>query len=228
MAHVVPPTGVVDPTPDDYKRIGSGNWVIVAWFFRKRPEMLKAIYLKDHASYSIVAALLATISAALLMQSPANFVSSASAAQWIFVVSSSISMAADVTAILIATEMYLCSILVPPECFVWFLIENTHKGFAREPALWLGVGIASLCTALSACVALNWGGLFWIPVAATLGCALAIVNASAPLRWRGLYRGLRHMVKDESDLHLFEHGARTFLACLAEKHKGVLPSDAAG
>jgi hypothetical protein len=218
MTHVTP------PTRDDFKRIQSGNWVAVAWFLRDKPDLLKAMYMNDHASFSIVAALLATISAALLMLSPSNFLNPDLSAQWVFILSSSLSLASEIAAILVATDMYVGSNVVPVECFVWYLIENTHNGLSRDPALWLGLAYIFLSTALTTCVYLTWGGLYWLPVAGSLGCALAFFSLSAPLRWRGFYRGLRHLVKDESDMHMHEFGARLFLGIFAERQAPrVLP-----
>jgi hypothetical protein len=218
MAHVVP------PTRDDFKRILSGPWIALAWLMRDRPEQLKTMYMNDHASFSIVAALLATISAALLMLSPASFEGRDEGAQWVFVAFASLSLGAEIAAVLVATEMYVHSNAMPPECFVWYLIENTHNGFFREPGLWLTVSFASLSVALTACVYLTWGGLFWLPVAGCLGGALLLGSLlSAPLRWRGYFRGLRHLVKDESDTHMHEHGARAFLGPLAEVKRPAAP-----
>jgi hypothetical protein len=211
MAHVTP------PTRDDFKRIECGNWVAAAWFLRDKPDLLKAMYMNDHASFSIVAALLATISAALLMLSPSNFANPDYAAQWVFIIFSSLSLAAEFAAILIATDMYVASNNMPLECFVWYLIEITHKGPFREPSIWLGLAYVFLSTALTACVYLTWGGLFWLPVAASLGSALAVGSLSFPFRWRGYFRGLRHLVKDETDMHMHEYGARTFLGLCADR-----------
>ncbi len=212
MTHIIP------PTRDDFKRILSGPWISVAWFLRDKPELLKSMYMNDHASFSIVAALLATISAALLMLSPSNFVEDPdSRAQWVFIGFSSLSLAAEIAAVLVATDMYVHSNAMPVECFVWYLIENTHNGIFREPGIWLIISFSSLAIALTACVYLTWGGLFWLPVAVSLGCALLLGGLSSPFRWRNFFRGLRHLVKDESDMHMHEYGARHFLGILAER-----------
>lgn len=80
----------------------------------------------------------------------------------------------------------------------------------------------SLSIALTACVYLTWGGLLWVPVAVCLCCALMLGGLSTPFRWRGFFRGLRHLVRDDTDLHMLEFGAASFLGPLAETKKPSL------
>lgn len=199
------------PRPEDYKRIGGGLWIILAWLYRNEPHRLKEAYVSDHSSFSIVAALLLTISTALAVFGPNNFSEgSSSAVRWVFTVATSLSLSFNVMTILLATEMMVASLQVPAEAFAWFLIENTHKGPTREPSLWAALSFVALGVCITSCVCLVHGGLHWVSFCAAYSGVVALWVCTNPWRWGSVLHSLVHVCRDEVDMALLNYNAKVF------------------
>ena len=203
----------VAPHPEDYKRIGGGLWIIIAWLYRNDPHKLKEAYVSDHSSFSVVAALLLTISTALAVFGPTNFaVGSSSTVHWVFTAATSLSLAFNVMTILLATEMVIASQQVPAEAFTWCLIENTHKGWAREPSQWAIFSFVALGVSITSCVCLVHGGLHWVMFCVAYAGVIALYVCSFPLRWASVLHSLVYTCKDEVDIKLLNYNAKAFEA----------------
>jgi hypothetical protein len=205
------------PRAEDYKRIGGGLWIITAWLLRNDLEKLKSAYINDHASFSVVAALLLTISTALSMLAPGNSADGASfafgssyAIHYVFSVSTSLCIACNIMTILLAAEMMLAANTVPAAAIHWYLIENTHKGPTREPSFWAIGSYVCLCVSLTTCSILQNGGLHWVALCAAYVGVVAVYFISAPSRWESVLRSMLHVCNDETDVELLNFNASIF------------------
>jgi hypothetical protein len=207
------PTRVKQPLAADYQRIGGGAWPISAYLLRNDLPRLKEAYMYDHASFSIVAALLLTISSALLMYAPSNFSSELAylgPMKWTFVISTSLSVTFNVMTIVTAGEMLLCSNSVPAEAFHFFMIECTHTGPSREPSFWGTLGYMCLLLSLVSNVYLVYGGFFWLPLCVSMTACFLYHCYCNLSRWRAVALSLERLCSNGEDLEVLRKNAASF------------------